>query len=216
MQSHGVLSKPNSVKCLAAAGLQLSESGRRASRCSLEFPLCTCSSSTTSTTTLGFKSSSLHSNFVPRNPQWRAQSLSGVGSRVKRAVETSPRAVVATATDVAEVGPFLRPFLGVCVERWCCRRKSNHWSGRVKSASISEPWEIRGSEGRERERKRDGEMYGDKWMISTTRAQDHHVIVSPGCVCNSRPLVHSHRNIRICQNVSISEPWKIRGSEGGR
>lgn len=140
MQSHGVLSKPNSVKCLPAAGLQLSESGRRASRCSLEFPLCTCSSSTTSTTTLGFKSSSsLHSNFVPRNPQWRAQSLCGVGSRVKRAVETSPRAVVATATDVAEVGPFLPPFLGVCVRTLMLSSQIKALEWKSQSASISEP-----------------------------------------------------------------------------
>lgn len=139
MQSHGVLSKPNSVKCLAAAGLQLSESGRRASRCSLEFPLCTCSASTTSTTTVGFKSSSLRSNFVPRNPQWRAQSLCGVGSRVKRAVETSPRAVVATATDVAEVGPFLPPFLGVCVRTLMLSSQIKPLEWKSQSASISEP-----------------------------------------------------------------------------
>lgn len=105
MQSHGVLSKTNSVSCAAVSGLHCQETGRRASVCTVEFPQCKCSGAPTlSSSNCRLLKSSLQSSFVSRSSHLLVPTLSESGSRrTKRAVVTSPRAVVATATEVAEV-----------------------------------------------------------------------------------------------------------------
>ncbi|KAG0623205.1 hypothetical protein M758_3G156100 [Ceratodon purpureus] len=104
MQSHGVLSKTNSVSSAAISGLHCQETGRRASVCSVEFPQCKCSGAPTiSSSSSRLLKSTLKSSFVSRSSHLLVPSLSKSGNRrTKRAVVLSPRAIVATATEVAE------------------------------------------------------------------------------------------------------------------
>jgi hypothetical protein len=105
MQSHGVLSKTNSVPCTAVSRQHCQKTGRRSSVCSVEFPQCKCSvSSTLSSSNSRLLKCSLQSSFVSRTSHLLVPNISETGSRrVKRAAVVSPRAIVATATEVAEV-----------------------------------------------------------------------------------------------------------------
>lgn len=120
MQSHGVFSKTNAVSCPAVTGHHCQETCRRASVCSVEFPQCKCSvASALLSSNARFFQSSVQSSFVSHTSHLLVPNLSKSGSRrAKRAAVVSPRAIVATATEVAEVGHnccFLLP-LGLCVK----------------------------------------------------------------------------------------------------
>ena len=106
MQNHKVLSKTNSVSCAAVSGLHCQQTGWRASVCSVEFPQCKCSGSPTLLSSNSrLLKSSLQNSFVSRTSHFLVPNLSESGSRrAKRAAPISPRAIVATATEVAEVG----------------------------------------------------------------------------------------------------------------
>jgi hypothetical protein len=106
MQSHGVLSKPNSVSCVAVGGLHCQQRGRRASVCLGEFPQCKCSAAPSlSSSNSRFLKRSLQSSFVSRTSHSLVPNSSKGGSgRAKRGAAISPRAMVATAIEVAEVG----------------------------------------------------------------------------------------------------------------
>jgi len=106
MQSHGVLSKSNAVSYPAVSGLHCPETGPRASVCSVEFPQCKCSSTPTLLSRNSrFLQSSFQSSFVSRISHFPVPKLSESGSRrTKHTAVISPRAMVAAATEVAEVG----------------------------------------------------------------------------------------------------------------
>lgn len=144
MQSHGVLSKSNSVSCIVVGGLHCQQRSRRASVCSGEFPQCKCSGvPVLSSSNSRLLRSGLQSSFVSRTSHLLVPNpCEGRSRRVKRGDMISPRAMVATASEVAEVGHVL--FCNVCwvlcqgnnylriIEHkwsiwWCERRRRSLW-----------------------------------------------------------------------------------------
>ena len=95
MQSHGVLSRPNSVSCVAVPGV-----------CLGEFTQCKCSAAPVlSSSSSRCLKGGLQSSFVSRTSNFLVPNSSKGGiRRVERRAVISPRAMVATAVEVAEVG----------------------------------------------------------------------------------------------------------------
>ncbi|KAG0553488.1 hypothetical protein KC19_12G015100 [Ceratodon purpureus] len=94
MQSHGVLSRPNSVSCVAVPGV-----------CLGEFTQCKCSAAPVlSSSSSRCLKGGLQSSFVSRTSNFLVPNSSKGGiRRVERRAVISPRAMVATAVEVAEI-----------------------------------------------------------------------------------------------------------------